>query len=126
MLKKGEYGLYKGKEYSLIFEPNKRVTLRTLDKSALDEGFQIAGLKKAVYIKEIDWCELDDAYEYIPYALYKKQELLIIGLSAEDHTVTLQTADDKLGQELGFSSLGKYEFIKTVDLGEITIINKKK
>ncbi|MGG4489621.1 hypothetical protein [Metabacillus idriensis] len=69
MLKKGEYGLYKGKEYSLIFEPNKRVTLRTHDKSALEEGFQIAGLKKSVYIKEIDWCDLDDAYEYIPYAV---------------------------------------------------------
>ncbi|MGG4489622.1 hypothetical protein [Metabacillus idriensis] len=58
--------------------------------------------------------------------LYKHQELLIIRVSADDHTVTLQTADDKLAQELGLSSLGKYEFIKTVDLNEITIMKKKK
>lgn len=34
MLKKGGYGLYQGKEYSIIPEGSGKVTLRTRDKAA--------------------------------------------------------------------------------------------
>jgi|GEM_PF-1039756 hypothetical protein len=124
-MKRGEYGIYRGKEYSIILERYNRVTLRTYDKSALEEGFQIAGLMKNVYIKEVDKAELDDAYEYKPYAVYKGREFIIEGVNETDQTVILKSIDQNAVDELGFSSLGKYEFTVCVPINDLVVIEEK-
>ncbi|TDL77899.1 hypothetical protein [Peribacillus frigoritolerans] len=125
MIKKGEYGIYKGKEYSIIPEGSGKVTLRTRDKAAQGAGFQAAGLKKNIFIKEIAQSELENAYEYKPYAIYKGREFIVEGVNEAERTVILKSIDPNTVDDHGFSSLGKYEYIKTVDFEEVSISEKK-
>ncbi|KEZ47627.1 MULTISPECIES: hypothetical protein [Metabacillus] len=125
MIKKGEYGIYKGEEYSIIPEGSGKVTLRTRDKASAQNGFQAAGLKKNVFIKQIDQSELENAYEYKLSANYRGQEFAIEGVNEENGTIILKSMDPESVDKLGFSSLGKYEYIKKVSVDDVQIQEKK-
>lgn len=125
MIKKGEYGIYKGEEYSIIPEGSGKVTLRTRDKASAQNGFQAAGLKKNVFIKQIDQSELESAYEYKLSASYRGEEFAIEGVNEENGTIILKSMDPESVDKLGFSSLGKYEYIKKVSVDDVQIQEKK-
>ncbi|WP_026677561.1 hypothetical protein [Fictibacillus gelatini] len=125
MIKDGKYAIYKGKEYSIIIEDGY-VTLRSFDQSELKNGFRVGGLLKNVYLKDVSINELEDAYEIIPYCIYKGYDFGIIGYSKEKQTVTIVTSNPKAKEKLNLESPGKGEYIKKVPIQDIQIFEEKR
>lgn len=124
MIKKGEYAIYKGKEYSIIVKDNF-VTLRSFDKSELKNGFRVGGLLKNVYLKDVTIDQLEDAYEIIPHAVFKGHDFGIAGYNEEKGIVTLVTNNPNLMKELNLESHAKYEYNIDVHINEIKILEDK-
>ena len=95
MLKNGRYCIYHGKEYKINSDNYNRIYIYTEDKDVVDKSFHIC--KGGYYKKEIQYGEVDEAYDIIPRVLVGKRRIPI-ALEKEDKYIirTSETEDAEI------------------------------
>ncbi|MHA4307723.1 hypothetical protein ACX16O_02615 [Bacillus cereus] len=123
MIRRDEYAVYKGTEYS-ISKIGNRFILTSTNQKDLQNGFTPYERNPNLFIKEVEKSELETAYDITPFAKHKEIMFRIIGGNKDKGTVSIYTIDPKVGKELGMSSPGRGEFVKDVRLEDVELIEK--
>lgn len=75
-LKSGWFGIYRGNEYELIGDMEGNDFIRTTDKNIIDKSYKKGvGVDVDIYTKQIDYSELEYAYELNVYALVDGEKI---------------------------------------------------
>ncbi|BCC11539.1 TPA: hypothetical protein QCU42_002409 [Bacillus cereus] len=123
MIRRDEYAVYKGTEYS-ISKIGNRFILTSTNQKDLQNGFTPYERNPNLFIKEVEKSQLETAYDITPFAKHKEIMFRIIGENKDKGTVSIYTIDPKVGKELGMSSPGRGEFVKDVRLEDVELIEK--
>ncbi len=98
MVRKGDYGTYKGKEYHLACESDPyKIYIFTHDKSKVDETFEQCNRpnERECYKKYIELYQLEDAYQVFTDAIGKEGKRMYIELESVDQYYVFVGEEDK-------------------------------
>ncbi|KZE36827.1 hypothetical protein AV656_13670 [Bhargavaea cecembensis] len=120
-LRKGRYAKWNGRDYELA-SYQRIYYLTTEDPSLADEGFTPQEGRPGRYIREVSVKELEDAYEIIPYTIYKSHRFTVEG-ETKDGKLVMVTSDPYVRNDMNVKPYGRHEFIieaspEEVDLAE--------
>ncbi|WP_213424025.1 hypothetical protein [Bhargavaea massiliensis] len=118
-LRKGRYARWQGKDYELA-SYQRIYYLMTDDSSLAGKGFRPQEGRPGRYIREVSIKELEDAYEVIPYAMYKSHRFTIEGETKEGKLVMV-TSDPYVQNDVMVKPYGRHEFIVEVSPDEVDV-----
>lgn len=123
-LRKGRYAKWQGKEYELA-SYQRIYYLMTDDPSLAGEGFRPQEGRRDRYIREVSVKELEDAYEIIPYTIYKSHRFTIEGETKDDKLV-LVTSDPYVRNDVDVKTYGRHEYIIEVAPDEVDVAEERR
>lgn len=124
-MRKGNYGIYKNKEFS-IRKTGDQIRLKSTDPNDIQLGFSQSQNHPELFFKYIHINELENAYEIVPYTIFKGHKFLILGFDKEKNKVHLVTQDPEVVDFLEVKSIGKFEYVIEVPIGELQIFEEKR
>ncbi|MEH7402930.1 hypothetical protein V7148_18325 [Gottfriedia acidiceleris] len=126
MIKRGQYGIYQGREYSLGSEDGEFVNLISRDSSESKYGFIPHPLNNRVFLKKVKKVELENAYYIATYAIYKGREFGIAAGDGSTNSIIIGTTNSSEADELGMRCVNKSEYEMEVELKDVQLMEKKK
>ena len=122
-IKKGMYGLHKGKEYKLYANENRSYNLISNNQKDIEEGF----MEKYpdTYVKNVQRHEIGCVLQITPIAFYQSEKFDLLKLLNEDK-VLLGTSSAISAERFGFYRMDKYYYSKEVLKNNITINKERK
>ncbi|MCK1994119.1 hypothetical protein GW626_02185 [Peribacillus muralis] len=124
MIRKGEYTIYKGREYRFIeSEREGFIELISNKKKDMDNGFTY--YKNNIYTKIVGVAEVKELYSINPYAVYKG-ELFPVSEERKTGKVLLDTTNTELAKKMDFERTDKYMYSKYVEWDEVEIVEERK
>lgn len=124
MLKKGYFGLYKGKEYEITEDMENNLLIMTEDSSLIDDGF-VDTYNSNVYTKIVKPNDLSQCYLIKPIAVYKGYKFNV-STNEKENKVCLGTPDATLADKMNFERTDKYYYEKWVHKSEVELAEDKK
>ena len=123
MLRKGNYAMYNGSEYSFRLLEDKSIRLISNKQSDLSQGFK--HFDENIYIKNVSVEEVKNLFKINSKAIYKGE---VFSASEERKTgkVLLDTTNTELAKRMGFERTDKYMYSKSVEWDEVEIIEERK
>ena len=123
-LRKGRYAKWQGRDYELA-SYQRIYYLTTDDPSLADEGFRPQEGRPGRYIREVSEKELEDAYEIIPYTVYKSHRFTIEG-ETRDGKLVMVTSDPYVRNDVEVKPYGRHEFIIEVSPDEVDVAEERR
>jgi hypothetical protein len=124
MIKKGYFGIYKGKEYKVTEDMDNNFLILTDDLSKITNDF-VDTYGSGVYTKKVSQNELSEYYYIQPQANYMGGQFNVSPREV-DGKVCLGTGDARLAEKLKFERTDKYYYEKWVPKEEVIIIEQRK
>ncbi|ASZ18221.1 hypothetical protein CK938_17285 [Bacillus cereus] len=124
MIRKGLYGVYQGKEYSLGKEDGEFINIVSRDIAELKNGFIPHAWDNNLLIKQVKKSDLDAAYNVTLFAKYKGHNFGV--LTASELKVVIATNNPQVGHKLNMSVPGRGEFHMEVNRTDVELIEEKK
>lgn len=124
MLKKGYFGLYKGKEYEITEDMDNNLLIMTEDSSLIDDDF-VDTYNSNVYTKIVKPNDLRQCYFIKPIAVYKGYKFNV-STKEKGNKVYLGTPDATLAEKMNFERTDKYYYEKWVCKSEVELVEDKK
>ncbi|MFC7363559.1 MULTISPECIES: hypothetical protein [Bhargavaea] len=123
-LRKGRFAKWKGDDYELA-SYQRTYYLTTDDPSLSSEGFHPQEGRPGRYIREVSVKDLEDAYEIIPYTIYKSHRFTIEG-ETKDGKLVLVTSDPYVRSKVDVKPYGRHEFIIEVPAAEVDVTEERR
>ncbi|MEW5548612.1 hypothetical protein ABGT24_07375 [Peribacillus frigoritolerans] len=123
MIRKGNYAMYNGSEYSFRLLEDKSIRLISNKQSDLSQGFK--HLDENIYIKNVSVEEVENLFKINSKAKYKG-ELFSASEDGKTGKVLLDTTNTELAKKMDFERTDKYMYSKYVDWDEVEIIEERK
>jgi hypothetical protein len=123
-LRKGRYAKWNGRDYELA-SYQRIYYLTTDDPSLAGEGFRPQEGRIGRYVREVSVKELEDAYEIIPYTIYKSHRFTVEG-ETKDGKLVMVTSDPYVRNEMDVKPYGRHEFIIEVSPDEVDVAEERK
>lgn len=122
-MKRGNYAVFEGKEYSADFIKGKGIVLRSYDIIDLNRGFQkYDGYNKNICcIKFVDKKEVSAFYKLKTRAIYRGFEFDVIEEKEEQISIVAMTGDYRDWLSLGMKCIDKGVYQKWIDKNEAEI-----
>lgn len=122
-LRKGRFARWQGQDYELA-SYQRIYYLMTDDPSMVSEGFREQEGRADRYIREVSTKELEDAYEIIPYAMYKSHRFTIEGETG-DGKLVMVTSDPYVQNVMDVKPYGRHEFITELSPDEVELMEDR-
>ncbi|GGE61463.1 hypothetical protein [Priestia taiwanensis] len=126
MIKRGQYGIYQGKEYSLGSEDGEFVNLISRDYIELKHGFIPHPLDNKFLSKKVKKEDLEKAYYITPYVIYKGREFGIAAGDGSTSSIIIGTTYKSEADELGMRNVNKSEYELEVELKDVQLMEERK
>jgi hypothetical protein len=123
MIRKGNYAMYNGSEYSFRLLEDKSIRLISNKQSDLSQGFK--HLDENIYIKNVSVEEVENLFKINSKAKYKG-ELFSASEDGKTGKVLLDTTNTELAKKMDFERTDKYMYSKYVDWDQVEIIEERK
>ncbi|MCM3089241.1 hypothetical protein M3557_15080 [Bhargavaea ginsengi] len=123
-LRKGRFAKWQGNVYELA-SYQRIYYLSTDDSSLAEQGFRPQNGRPGRYIRKVSVKDLEDAYEVIPYTIYKSHRFLVEG-ETEDGNLVLITSDPYVQNDVNVKPYGRHEFIIEVSPHEVDLAEERR
>ena len=122
-MKKGNFAIFEGKEYSADYIKGKGIVLRSESPEDLARGFKpYTGYnKKIICIKFVTKNELEEFFKIKPIALYAGYEFEVVEESNNMISIVTMTGDYQNWLDLGMKCIDKGVYQKWIDKSEAQI-----
>lgn len=122
-MKKGNYAIFKGKEYSADYIKGKGIVLRSEDEDDLERGFELyTGYnKKIVCIKFVEKKEISEFFKIKIKAMYAGFEFEVVEENNNTISIVAMTGDYRNWLDIGMKCIDKGVYQKWIDKSEAEI-----
>ena len=126
-MKKGNFAVFKGKEYSADYIKGKGIVLRSQDIGDLSKGFQkYDGYNKnIVCIKFVEKTEISEFYRVRTKAIYKGYKFEVVEEKNEKISIVTMGGDYKVWENMGMKCIDKGVYQKWINKNEAEVIIEK-
>lgn len=122
-MKKGNYAIYHGREYSADYIKGKGIVLRSCDKNDLQRGFQkYEGVNKDIsYIKFVEKNQVSSFYKIRTYAIYQGYEFEVVEEKNNMISIVTMVGDYHEWIRLGMECIDRGVYQKWVNKNDAEI-----
>lgn len=123
MIKKGLYGLYKGKEYHIVKKQNSDILIVTFNESYIDSSFIH---DDDIYIKKVAKEELSDLFKVTTHAIYRGSKFVIAAGDDNSEKLTLWGGFEDAKRFPEMEQVAMDEFKMDVPVSDVEFIERRK